>query len=353
MALLFMDGFDLYTSQADMGTKWNAYTSYISQQTSVVRFAGTNSGALYVNQNSAWVTKNVPAGSVFIVGFAFRCSNITQNASYPNWLVALYDGAAPGYQIELTLNPVSGILQITKNNTATVLATGTTALSANVWYYIEFQGVISSSVSANTCFVNLNGVREVTVPGSTSTQNTVNSTATQIRLGASQWDNGLAYFDDFYLCDNTGSVNNAPLGVVRIESIVPASDGASTSWTANSGANQYSRVDQVPADGDTTYTGSATVNQIDTFAMQALSSTPSAIFGVQLSLYARVDDATVHTVSPYIYFATTGYTQAALSISAGGTYAYYTAVYAENPSTSAAWGNSDIGNTEFGFELAS
>lgn len=332
MALRFVDSFDHYVT-ADLGEKWTSASSITINSGSGRR--GTASAQGGVN---ALLTKTLDAQATWIVGLAFKISNLPGTT---NELIELLDVGS--LQCELQLLP-DGTLRITRNGTT--LGTSTFALSAGVYYYIEFKVFIN----------NTTGTAEVKVDGSSKlaltsqdTQNTANATANQVRLRVPDSNSN---FDDLYICDGAGSTNNNFLGDCRVDYYAPNGAGNTTQLTrggTDSGAN-WSQTDEAAPNDDTDYNEHATVGNKDTYAFGNMSHTPSSIFGVQILASAKKDDAGAKSIATVTRSGTTDFDGATQALSTS--YLYYSDIREVDPNTSAAWTKTNFDASEHGVKVA-
>ena len=216
MALLFMDGFDHYVT-ADISKKYNATQG----SPSISAGNGRRSTAgLVTMATSTGITKNFAANSAWVMGCSLKVGALPTATNWASIFV-LYD--AGSRQCELRVNP-DGTLQVARFNVAVTGGTSVVALSIGTTYYIEWKVTIANSIAANSCKVRVDGVDVITVATGQDLQDTANTTATQVRLGnvSSSGSMGAStYIDDFYVCDQTGSVNNDFLGDVRVDTLFP------------------------------------------------------------------------------------------------------------------------------------
>ena len=275
------------------------------------------------------VSKTLDAQATWYVGAAFLTPSGT--------LIALLDGGSSQISVATV---TGGHLAVYRG--ATLLATGATVLSSGVWYYVELGATINSSTGSYT--LKINGVTELTASG-VNTQSTGNASANTIQIGSMS---NSAKVDDLYVCDGQGSVNNTFLGDVRVQALLPASDGGETQWTPSAGTTHYSLVDEVPPDGDTSYVYSSTAGQVDVYGMSAIAASTGTVKGVQWLAYARKDDAGTRTIAPLIRISSTDYAGSDQNI--GTSYTYYLQVYEEDPSTSAAWTIAGVNAAEMGIK---
>jgi hypothetical protein len=350
MSLLFVDGFDHYAT-ADITRKWTStgvsFSGNAGIGSSVVRYGA---GAFFSNTSTTAtdrkLVKTLAASATWVVGFAFRTSGLP-SAAGP--IVGLFDvGTA---QCDLRLN-TDGTLSVTRNGTSLTSGTSVTALSANTWYYIEWKVTIADSISASTCKVRINGVDAITVATGQDLKNTANSSANQLYLGHYTVTSAgnIWYYDDLYVCNTSGSVNNDFLGDVRVETLYPSGAGNTTQFTPSAGSN-YQCVDDADPDDDTTYVESGTVGHVDTYAFDDLSASPTSVFGIQTVIMARKTDGGSRTATPVVRSGGTDYDGTTFGLA--DTYTCDHQVWENDPDTAAAWTESGINAAEFGFEVVS
>lgn len=148
------------------------------------------------------------------------------------------------------------------------------AIVPNTWYEIEWRARISNG--AGMVAVNLDGNQIICVPGGANTQVSSNGVANKWSIGSNALG---AQFDDCVV-DLSGEY----LGLGQVDTLMPSGVGDLSQLTPDSLVANYTRVNQKPHDGDTTYVLS-TGDQIDTYEFEdiALSGDP---LGVMLSCQA-------------------------------------------------------------------
>jgi hypothetical protein len=332
MAVIFFDGFDGYTT-ADIPKRW---TMAGTQAVVGSVYARSPSGqGLFQGGSSTLVAKSFGTNyTQGIVGFAW-----SKTATTSATIFAILDGITE--QISVRTN-ASGVLTVTRN--ATVLATGTTVLSANTWYYIELSFTISNA--AGVVELKLNGVAEIASTTALDTTNTANVYWNGVSIPA----NVSAQYDDVYVLDPTTGSNTAFLGPVRCALELPAGPGTTTAWSPNGGTN-YGCVSEPYEDGDGSFNQSSTANQIDTFAMQDPPASAGTVFAVQTLITARQDAGAARTIAPVLRPSATDRVGATVSLST--TYQILTQIHDVSPETSAAWTLAEVASTEVGYKLIS
>ena len=338
MTLRFIDGFDHYAT-AHIDRKWTSSSN--AAISALAARHGSSGLRLSSAAFAAYVLKTLTAKATWVVGCAFRPANLSQEAV----VLALVDSGSVQVEVRIL---TSGLLRVVRGDNAATLATGSTALSANVWHFIEFKATIHGS--SGSYELRIDGATEVSGSGA-NTQATGTATANQVALGdpsGGVFDAMSQDHDDFYVLDSDGSANNDFLGDCRVETLLPSGAGTNTAWTPSSGDN-YAAVDDATPDDDTTYVASSTADQKDTYAMANLGTSPSEIFGVQTCLTARKDDADARSVAALVRASGTDYAGSTVALSTD--YACLLEVRETDPSTTVPWTESGINNIECGVKM--
>lgn len=347
--LLFCDSFDHYAT-GDLTEKYASVLAvptigaYGRRSSNGLRASGAPPCAVFAALGAAPAT--------VVVGVAVKIASLSAT---PGGFLALFDG--PGGQAQLVLSfNVDGSLTLTRaygygQNTATSplsLSSGTVLASsasgvvaAGAWAFVEIKATIHGS--AGSAEVRVNGAAVISVSGA-NTQGSGSAQITSVVLGMNAW-NADPSFDDFYACDTSGSVNDDFLGDVRVDAHYPTGAGATAGWSASAGSN-YACVDENPANDDTDYVSTSTLNAIDTYAFEDLKNAGGTIRAVQVVASCRKSDAGACSVAPVVRRGGTDYIGTAGNPDQG--YAYIRRPYDVDPSTSAAWTETDFNGAEFG-----
>ncbi|MFA5040733.1 MAG: hypothetical protein WC464_03770 [Bdellovibrionales bacterium] len=335
MALRFIDGFDHYTTLTAMAYKWTSFTYNPTPNT-----AGRRSGSLAVSTGNSSFTKTLDSQSIWILGFAFKASTVpTGDRAF----VSFFDSSS-SVQIEFDLS--TGLLiKAYRGGGVTLLATATAALVPATWCYLEFKITIADS--SGIIEVRKDGVTILSYTGDTKYSSSL-STACNFWLGGGN-GSGTYIFDDLYICDGTGTINNDFLGDVRVDTLYPTAAGASAQFTPVGDATNYSNVDDATPDTDTTYNYADTADYSDSFVCGDVSTLGATVYGVQANLLARKDDAGTRTIAALSRISGTNYAGAALALS--DSYVNLPQIWQTNPATSSAWTESSINGAEFGYKV--
>ncbi len=337
MALLFCDSFDHYAT-ADLTEKWSSSANapdigaYGRNSTNGMRFTGANRQA----------TKDLTSTpATVIVGHSVKFPVATTAV---NWLHFRDNGTT---QVYLKFNTDASIEAYNGDNTLLGTSSpGAVPSPTSVHNYIECKVTIHDS--AGIVIVKVNEVVVLNL-SSKDTKNTSNAYVTQINLqnvlpsGDQHPD-----FDDFYICDTTGSVCNDFLGDIRVEYIAPDGAGNSTQFTPSTGSN-YQNVDDTAPNDDTDYNSSTTVGHTDLYTMGALASSSGSVLAVAVITSDRKDDSGTRTHQHVVRLSGTNSTGA--SFSPTTSYAFHQTVFETKPG-GGAWTISDVNAMESGLTIA-
>jgi len=328
MALLFMESFDGYGGTASHATRWNTVGSL-----------GTSGPAPRTGTHRAhsqWVRTLFPGSATLIINVAFYWSGAGA------LVVGLSDGSS-GPQNTLLLDTDGKVRLRNGSSSGTVLDTTAAAvLVSGSWNYLEAK-ILTGNAGAWT--VKLNGVQILTGSGDTQFQATSNVTFltfTDLTAG-----NG---FDDLYVCDDTGSVNNDFAGDCKVECLSPqAGNGSNTGLTCSTGTDHGALVDELPANDDTDYNFSATPGAKDTYNFTNVA-TVGVIKAVQVTARARKTDSATKELALVARVGGADYDGTTQAVAAT-TYGQYAQIWPLRPSDSSAWTISDVNAAEFGLKV--
>lgn len=221
MADIFWDGFDKYgpLNGAPVNSTMNSeWTSVPSSSALFVAGRFTNSLALQISATFSNANRTLPANYARLIGGIAMNSSLAANSG-------IIFGDAGTNQCAIGFNTAGKLVLWQGGLGGTQIAITTTSITANTWHYIEWDLSFSSSGSYT---VYLDGVSVLS--GTGNLKSSSNSYANQVYLTG----NTIA-FDDMYVFDSTGSVNNAVRGDSRVETLFPNAD-ASVAFTPSQGA---------------------------------------------------------------------------------------------------------------------
>jgi hypothetical protein len=332
--LEFLEGFDHYTNGTSppQAGKWDLGATPANHVAG--RFGGL--AARMINANLSLRTGQLTNQATRVIGFAVRW--LTSYGTNTNPFVRFDDGTT--VQVDLRLTAGRNI-EVTRNGT--VLGTSSNSILLDTWYYLQFKVTIDNSGSFE---VRINDVNWVSASG-VDTQNTANAYSNGVFFSNTGYD---YYVDDLYILNSTGSVNNDFLGECRIHTVMPNGDGATTDFTPNAGITNYTQVDEIPPDGDTTYVSSSTPGDIDQYDFADITTTGS-IAGVQVVIDARKDDAGARQIAESCRSGGVDYTGANTFTLSSDYFMGYRQIRELDPNTAAPWSVSGVNSAQFGVEV--
>jgi hypothetical protein len=339
--LLFMDGFDHYGTAGDVVSlgKWGQIIGSLGLSIETVQTrvrTGLGSAKNYYG-NDETVTKPLPASGGFVVGVAIYMT--AQPQAY-DW-IRIKEGSVTHVSVAMT----AGALVQVKCG-ATVLATGTTVLPLNAWTYVEFKGVIHDT--AGSFEIRVDGVTEIS-GNNVDTRNggtTGQWDRVSLSVPATAWN---CYFDDFYVCDQSGSIRNDFLGPIRIETLMAqAGNGTNVGLTPSFGTDHGALVDEVPPNAND-YNGSAVVGAKDTYNLPSVQLT-GGILGVQVNLHAAKSDVGLRKICAVVRTGALDYDGGDKTLLT--TYTYASEVWAQKPGGPPTdWTATDVNALEAGMKV--
>jgi hypothetical protein len=337
MAIIFMDGFDMYT-QSTVARKGYGGTPGSPNNVDTGRFSGQSWKA--DSNANPMTTPTFTAIDSIAIGFAYQQQNVNSNYSTGKAMMTFRNGSTEICKLGVDQN---GALKFGRGDFTTnnVCSSSNGAIVAGAWNYIEVE-LVRATGSGGSVNVYLNGA----LVANASSTNTGASSIDNIAITTEAASSGNRWIDDFYIVNT-----NTKLGECKIETLRPTADTAQKDWTPNSGANNYSRVNNTTFDDDTSYNADATVGHKDLFDLADLSSTPSSIKAVQTVFVARKDDATTRTARVNMKNGST--TTNGTTRSMASTYGLWNDIYETNPDTSAAFTASNVNAMQLGYEVVS
>lgn len=260
--------------------------------------------------------------------------------------------------ITLQVNADGSILVYVWNNSTkpTILSIGP-VIAAAVNTYLEFKATVSgTTILTISCEVIVNsislGTGTVVTDRDANSLTSLDATFNRITLNAGVANNGQTYISDLYLNDDTGGFNNDAFrnSSIKIDAYpLPNADGSQLDWTPDTGTVHFSRINENPADGDTSYIKTSAVGNIDSLGWQDLVTLTDTIPSVQLSLFARSTDE-----GPRAIQGTVGNHGAELQTDTYGlyyNYAYHHQSINLDPNGAIPWTPANFNAKEFGAKL--
>lgn len=331
-----------YTSAVDYG--WLGGASDVTQGTD-------GSGRKYGIVNAAssagpGIYKLFASGATEIF-MGIRCWLSGTNMN-PNALFGLVDGSGNGLAFighGGTSGGDANKIVVVQNGGSVVADYAFTAVDMESPTYIEakFYGI-----SGGACSVDVRIAGSVVISAASVTLSP--STFAGYGIG---YPTEMAYFDsnlyvnyqDMYVNDATGSLNNTYNGVSFVGCAHPSAAGQSTLWTPSTGSN-WSAVNTINPSG-TPNVQSSTVGNLDTYEQSGLAVGLLGVQAVKLNVDAEYVNGAVG-ISPVLGNGSTEVV--GTQFSPGASFSNNPTIYNENPITSAAWALADFNTLQIGIK---
>jgi hypothetical protein len=347
MTLQFLESFEYLNALADKYTGNYLDTAYNIISTTYAR-SGTRSLKCYWTDRDLNIDIPTPATEMYI-GLAVLHSTSYLDNSNRAFIQLLGDNGYANLSIRRDI-----LTRWTLRDATDSIIHTTPAKVMGAWYFIEIKIKPSNSSSSGDVIFKINeeevyscgaGVDFLHASNSGTTTNTLKILGDSVYV--------VKYIDDIYICDSAGSVNNTFLGDSAIDVLYPDGNGNANQFTGSDAdsTDNYLHVDEAQADDDTSYVESSTSSHLDQYTFDNLASTPSLINGVIASTYAKKDDAGSRTGRLVCRRSSTNYEGSSFNPSTD--YLYFDEVWEQDPSTAAAWTESNLNAAEFGIKVQS
>jgi len=344
MSLLWIDGFEGY------GTSVGSYiepTGIIERRYNVggaddyIRITAGRVGGYGIYTPSSSIdcldTPAINSNSTIIVGLAIKRTSNEDDTT----ILSLVDDTTYGMNVRWLS---SGEFCVRRGTTVLATTSGLNLLQ-DVWYWVEFKVLVDNSSGTYELKV---GAATVLSDTGVDTQIATNNYYDKVRLYYGN-PGTYHYYDDLYVCNGAGSLNNDFLGNVKVTAIFPDADGNSSDFTPSAGDN-YTCVDEEVVNDDTDYVESDTSSHKDLYSYESCGS-PASILGLQINTDCRETDATSYSIHTVIRSGEMDYDDSSQSL---GTTNYVTKMRVSeiDPNTSSAWTPNGVDNAEFGIKVA-
>lgn len=336
MTLLYLDGFAHGQSSRYPGapTGWNW------AQTSSPRTPG---GYYAFTGPSGVVKRAISASAEVFTGCGFRLTALNLA------LMHVWGDGGATQHLTLMLNS-SGRLELRRGSTGgALLATGTTTIATDTWFYVEVRATVADS--GGICQVRLNGATTPEIDYTGDTRN--GGTSTNVDAVSLQAFNPspTIRFADWYILNASGAVNNTWMGDVRVATLTPSGNGASSQLVGSDGnsTDNYLLVDELPP-STADYVESATVGHTDTYPVTDLPAGVTTVKGVQVAALAAKSDAGAVSARVVARVAGTDYAPDVVALSTS--YTETLRMWETSPATSTAWTTTEVDALEVGVQVA-
>jgi hypothetical protein len=287
VSLVFADSFGHYAT-ADILAKWTAKGDV--QIVNNAAIARTNSRCLQLLSGSECLLQTLAAHYTQLiqqVAFRLDSPNPAQSVS----VMQFRDSAVSGvdhYNIGVRLQS-DGTVSIWRGSGDSIeaplqVSTLRPFVWGTAWNYFECACLFNATMG--TVVLRVNGRTIISLSGIRTVAQASRVFTDQVELFGNGGNN--QYYADYALIDSSVSPNNSFISQTKIYVEMPTAN-ASASWTPLAGTN-FSEVNEIPPDGDTSYNFSANVGDVDQY-VTGLTGVPAAanIAAVQHCMDMKVD----------------------------------------------------------------
>lgn len=300
MALLFMEGWDWAGDYSDLVYSQNfganRYDGYFTIDTG---YGGVGKCLRMDESSRAIFSVGTLTNPTVVIGAAFQIFSAFYTTSrmirfmnsegaqaciqcYTDGYIKVFRGDYNGTQVAVTDDPV---------------------VTLSTWHYLEVKMYFHNS--AGYVIVKIDGDEVINETGLDLIYQTT-ETVEFIEFWSNY--NAVAYWDDIYCCDDSGTKNNDWLGQCQVKTLSPSSAGNYSQFTPSGEASNYLCVDDIGGvDGDTTYVGSNVAGEIDTYDFDDLAITGGQVFAVGVQPCVRLDEGGQRTYKAMVRIGSTDY----------------------------------------------
>lgn len=336
MAVRFIEGFDSYPTIAGV---LGVESRWIVTATGSFSLTGGRFGGQGVRNSGSAAMSAALGGSPDVAGTVGLAYQVVVSPAALSRILTLRD-SNDDVQATLAMDQLGRVF-VYRGNLTTFLAQADVTLTVGVWYYIEVEFSIDNGAGFLRVFVN--GSRVINFVGNTQGVSGVN-TVSRIGLFNTTGAHAAAY-DDVY-----GLSVASRLGECRVEPLRPNNDTATKNFTPNAGTENYTRVNEVLTDGDTSYVYSSLVGAEDLYEVGNLSVTPQNIFAVQTRIVARKDDVATRVLKASLKSGAAA-TVYGSDFFLASSYTTKVDIYEQDPNTAAAWTKAGVDAIQIGQKI--
>ena len=297
MSLIFHDGFDEYSTYADMQSIGGWVTSNNPTLQNTFRAVGGGKSLRLEGLSSQYADIPFPdqSGNTVFSGFAYKLEG---SSGFDGDFV--YINCATVSHLQIHWDGLTSNNRYQLYNSTTLLAQGSVgSVDLAVEHLIQLK--IKIAATGGICDMIIDGNTHFSYTG--DTQNGASSALQDFNFVAPPGVRN-NHIDDLWICNDQGTINNTYLGNRFSKIIHPTSDDVKQ-LSVNIGANNFAAIDDLVGspDGDNTYIFGAIPGDKDTFGLNTITSL-GIISGVRLITNARKDSSDARSVKAGIKIGT-------------------------------------------------
>jgi hypothetical protein len=358
MSLIWCDGFDQYEDDADLIK--SSYLRILEGQ-AVAKLTTTNprtggkclvlgTGVLLADGTD--VNRYIGDYTDIIVGIGFNPSmdyaETRKVMTFSKWTTS-----GMLVQCELYYNNLNQLVLYSGPKSAGVILGSSPIETINLyaWQYIEIKLNIHDTTGSAEVRVN-----ETTVINLTNVDTRGQASESDINVVSigSFASGGDIYYDDFYIADLNGSVNNDFLGDIRVWTLFPNADGTTIDFTIGGTTPESTRWEslaEIGLDDDVTYIESGTPTDINYVTYPDLDTEITDILAICIEAAAKKDAPGTRAMKLKCKSGASVTTLAQERVPAGGSeYSRFHKILEDVPGGT-GWSVSEVNGVEAGVEV--
>lgn len=338
--VIFMDGFDMYNFGNTNSTNPGVHSKWVMTQAAGIGAAPARYGngqslhigdSLYVPTMRGYFTNNTYYQTM-TVGFALYSTNVPTIESQGRFFNFMHD---QGDQFGISASNI-GALRLWRGGTMVAESVPNLIKTAD-WHYFEMEYVGNSTTGRATLY--LDGVQVTTFTGNTQNQAPYGANGIQISGGS---DGGL-WIDDLYVIDQPTRI-----GERRIDTLRPNGDITGNSFAPSTTGANYLMLNEATVDASN-YVTSNVLGAKDLYNFDNLTTVPTVIDAVQLSVWAQKTDSDTRQMATIFHSNTSETTGPVINLP--GNHIDMNRIENLDPATNAAWTAAGVNALQAGYKI--
>ena len=334
MALLHFDGFDNYSNYTDCGSIYTLDNTSYTNLVSGGRFP-TSSKCIYGwDWRGLWYVLDSPKTTLF-TGIAFYLTNVANYGGNPIFWFTNTDGQT---QLQIKISTAGVIYAYTNSN----LGSASKTVTSNRWYYLSVGVTFSDTTGAVQIYLDGEEILNLT---NVDTQANGNLECQTIKFES---PSRYGYLDDFYVADDSGTVNNTIIPEVKVISLAPNADTTQKDFLPSTGTDNYAMIDEASQDGDSSYVYSSYTGDEDLYEFEDLPADVSSVKGIKTMAKARKTDADI--VQSEFVINSNSIENTSNSFNQSTTYVVQSSIFNLDPNGDIEWTPSSVNSLKAGLK---
>jgi hypothetical protein len=242
----------------------------------------------------------------------------------------------------------AGRMRVKTSPTGTVLAESSDGVfNPNTYQYWEIKFTCTGSDSVE---IRIDGVSVLTGSSLNLRQSLVGGADT-FRTSGVGLTSGNTLWCDIYIEDLSGSSFNDFLGDVKVDFLMPTSDGDYKDFAPSTGLNHYATIDERGL-STADYNEAAVVGDKDSYHITPTGDSPT-IYAISCNAICANPDTGVAEITPFIRMSGVDYVESDGIYDVGATVEEFGYIITKRPDTGGVWSKTILStNFEFGYEFS-